>query len=76
MPQIRASQKDNRKEKVLPKGIRHFNCDEVKEPVFIGEGGFSKVYSGKYKESAVVVKIMKVADDEDTVGLNMKILSN
>ena len=47
------------------KGIRHFNWDEFKEPVFIGEGGFGKVYSGKYKGSAVVVKIMKDADDEN-----------
>ena len=45
--------------------LLHFDYDEVAEKVLIGQGGYGKIFKGKFNSELVALKVMDDVDEED-----------
>ena len=45
--------------------LLHFNYNEVSEKVLIGQGGYGRVFKGKFNLEFVALKVMDYIDKED-----------
>ena len=45
--------------------LLHFDYEELSEKVLIGQGGYGKIFKGKFNWELVTLKVMDYVDEED-----------